>query len=444
MKVVAKVLLLFIIVSCNVDTKNNIPENNAPEIELHGESIVIVDINQEYVEPGFSAYDKEDGDLTLQVVITDNINNNTAGNYFIEYSVSDNDGKTVIVRRKIVIAPYKVLRNVFFFIGDGMGENHIKAASIYKTGEQGSLCFESFPVIRKIRTKSANKRITDSAAAATALSTGFKVNNGVISKSIPGDNSDLETILEFYKTNGFKTGLITTSTITHATPAAFGAHQNDRSMVNEIALDYFTKTKPNLLLGGGLNGVSEKMAINNGYLLVTNKTEMDNLIWDIGIDYVSGQFGSYHLPSVYDGDYSKLPHLNGMVSFGLSGYNNSINGLFLMIEGARIDHFSHNNDLVRTIHEVLEFSASVKVALDWASTRDDTLVIVTSDHETGGLSVVKNNGSNTLPTVKWSTSGHTAVEVNAYVYGLYSELFSDISDNTDFNSVLKKAYFYGR
>lgn len=418
---------------------NNI--SNLPEILLRGESVVTLEPFSVFNEPGFIAIDLEDENLSGNVTILDNTDYNTPGNYFIEYSVSDSDNNRATATRKIVISPYKVLKNVIFFIGDGMGKNHIKAASIFKTGFEGKLVFESFPVIRSITTHSANSEITDTGAAATAIGTGKKVNNRVLSKNLPGDGSNLDTILEFYKDAGFKTGILTTVAITKATTAAFASHQDSISMVEEIALEYFTQTRPNFLLGGGGYGVSEALALDNNYLFLQNRDQMNNLEWNIKSDYISGQFGNDHLPSEYKGDYSELPHLSEMVSFILTGYDESINELFLLVEGARIDDFSHTNSITYTIPEVLEFEQSVKLVYDWAVERDDTLIIVASDHETGGLKLVRNLGNMYFT---WSTRGHTSSEVNAYFYGLYSELFKDIEDNTDFYSILKKVYLYSR
>jgi alkaline phosphatase len=108
------------------------------------------------------------------------------------------------------------------------------------------------------------------------------------------------------------------------------------------------------------------------------------------------------------------------------------NGFFLMIEGGRIDHAGHQNDLIRNIGEVLELSDTVEHVIDWAIDHPDTLVIVTADHETGGLSVTQNNGVGNLPSVTWSTTGHTATPVPAYVWGSDAQrIAKQIDDNTD-------------
>jgi alkaline phosphatase len=326
--------------------------------------------------------------------------------------------------------------NIIFIIGDGMGFEQVKAAGMYDNGIEGTLLFETFPYQAEMTTYSANSSITDSAAAATAIATGVKVNNGVISMAIPGDGSELYTLLEYFRDNGKRTGLITTTYMTHATPAAFGAHEPSRGNTNEIATDYLQQTLPNALFGGGSYGMSVAGAISAGYTTVTNYTEMQNL--DTGIvTMVSGQFGSYHLPYEYDyfigtdTGYEILPHLSEIAETALDILDNDPDGFFLMIEGGRIDHAGHNNQIERNIFETIEFTNTVQVVADWAQARSDTFILVTADHETGGLTVTQNNGQGVFPTVSWSTTGHTGVNVPVYALGKNADMVSGILDNTD-------------
>lgn len=328
--------------------------------------------------------------------------------------------------------------NIIFFIGDGMGTAQMDAASIYKSGETGKLSFEDFPVSAAVTTFSADSAVTDSAAAATAMATGAKVNNGVISQAIPGDGSDLKTLLEFFRSYGLSTGLVTTAYITHATPAAFGAHTDSRNNTTEIALDYFTQTKPNLLLGGGANGVSRLLAENNGYTVVTGRKELLSLN-TAQVIYLSGQFGADHLPFQLDG-LGTLPCLSEMLQAALKFLGRNPNGFFLMVEGGRIDHACHANDIQRMVFEMIEFDYTVQLARNWVSTRNDTLIVVTADHETGGLSVVQNNGAGIMPTVSWTTTGHTAVDVKVFAMGAHADKLATVEDNTDFYPILKDIY----
>ncbi len=328
-----------------------------------------------------------------------------------------------------------VPRNILLFIGDGMGPEQVRAAGMYRYGQAGALLMESFPYTSTMTTHSANSDVTDSAASATAMATGHKVDNGVISQALPGDGRDLETLTEFFHAHGKSVGLVSTAFATHATPAAFAAHATHRSHFDQIARDYLTAIRPEVLMGGGANGLSPANAAAAGYTVVTTREEMAAL--DPQTDFVSGQFGDSHLPYEYDyatgssGGYDTWPHLDEMVSQTLMLLEDDPDGFFLMVEGARIDHAGHLNDLPRNIYETLAFDAALQAAYAWAADREDTLIIVTADHETGGLIVLENNGAGNFPTVQWTTTGHTATEAPVYAWGVNAGLARRAADNTD-------------
>lgn len=328
-------------------------------------------------------------------------------------------------------------RNVIFLIGDGMGFGHVQAGGMYLNGSAGTLCFESLPYQAQVRTYSANSSITDSAAAATALATGIKVNNGVIAMAYPGDGRELQSLLEFYKARGASIGLVTSDAMTGATPAGFGAHESDRNNSSQIAGDYLNRSRPNILLGGGGVGMTTSAAIAAGYAVVTDSVGMLTVDTNL-VTLLSGQFGSGSMPYEYVG-LGSLPHLSQMAATALDVLDNDPDGFFLLVEGGNIDHAAHDNILVRDVHEVVEFNNAVQVALDWADGRTDTLVIVTADHETGGLSIVQNNGKGNLPTVSWSTGGHTGVNVGAWATGYNAEYVTGILDNTQFFRIITAA-----
>lgn len=324
--------------------------------------------------------------------------------------------------------------NIILFIGDGMGPEQVKAAGMFVYGSPGTLFFESLPYRGELTTYSASSSVTDSAAAATALASGIKVNNGVISMAYPGDGSELFTLLERYKAQGRSTGLVTTTYMTHATPAAFGAHEPSRANTSEIAADYLNQTRPDVLLGGGANGLSVSAALGAGYTVVENRTELLSLDTE-SATMVSGQFGSGHLPYEFDG-LGDLPHLADMTVVALDILDNDPDGFFLVVEGGRIDHACHSNDIHRALPEVVEFDRAVQKAMDWAQARNDTLVLVTADHETGGLTLLANNGAGAYPTVSWSTGGHTSTNVPVYAWGVNAEGIGGIMDNTDIFDVV--------
>ena len=320
-------------------------------------------------------------------------------------------------------------KNVIFCIGDGMGFEAVKAAGYYAYGKTGALSFEAFPHHAEMATYAANSPMTDSAAAATAMATGHKVNNGVISMEFPGSGAPLKTLLEISKAQGKWTGLVSTTYITHATPAAFAAHNPQRNNLADIAHDYLHLTRPNVLLGGGGNGLTEKDAEAAGYTVVTDREGLLHLDTETE-NRVSGQFGDTNIPYMFDGP-NALPHLSEMVRVALDILSNAQEGFFLLVEGGRIDHAGHSNDIERNILETIEFSKTVQTIIDRVSRRDDTLILVTADHETGGLKVHKNNGKGHVPEISWSTGGHTVSNVPLYGWGRNAERVEGIMNNTD-------------
>lgn len=347
-------------------------------------------------------------------------------------------GRSVIVLLGLLLvlvtgAPAKggSARNVILCIGDGMGAEQVRAAGCFAGAP---LSFESFPVRSDMATFSANSKVTDSAAAATAMAAGEKANNGVVSIALPGDEAELETLLERFQRSGKRVGLVTTTYITHATPACFGAHEPKRSNLAEIAEDYMNQARPNVLLGGGGKGMSPEAARSAGYTVVTDRAGLKGL--DLSAEtHISGQFGEGNLPYTYDGT-GDLPGLAEMTTAALGLLEKDSDGFFLMVEGGRIDHSGHANDLSRNLHETLAFDEAVRAIAAWAEDRDDTLVVVTADHETGGLNVVKDLGKGHEPEVTWSTKGHTAVLVPVYAAGCQAGLFEAVTNNTQIHHVL--------
>ncbi len=344
-------------------------------------------------------------------------------------------------------------KNVILMIGDGMGPEQVKAAGMYLNGAAGTLNFELFPSQAVQTTFAANSSVTDSAAAGTAMAAGVKVNNGVISLAIPGDRSELPTMLEIFKAQGKSTGLVTTTYTTHATPASFGAHETSRHNNNQIGQDYLNQTRPNVLFGGS-HGSLNATDINNdpGYTLVENRAEL-NALNTSAEPFVAGLFGAGHLPFEYDYDqgtntgYDTLPHLSEMTSTALDLLGNDPDGFFLMVEGGRIDHAGHSSNFDpllktgRNIFETIEFANAIQEVVDWANLNDpglaNTLILVTADHETGDLTVTENNPTaGILPDVTWGSTSHTGVNVPLVALGVNSELVSGVHDNTDLLAIV--------
>ena len=322
------------------------------------------------------------------------------------------------------------IRNVILCIGDGMGPEQVKAARCFMGT---NLVFETFPYQSRVTTAAAGGVLTDSAAAGTALATGRKANVGVISLALPGDGREIETLLEHFNKLGKSTGLVTTSYLTDATPAAFGAHETSRTNKAGIANDYLWQTRPNVLFGGGGNGLAVAAAQAAGYRVVTDAASLAALSGVVD-SHVVGLFGSGPLPYVYDG-LGALPQLSQMTATALGILDKDPDGFFLMMEGGNIDHAGHANDLPRGVAETVAFGEAVRAIVVWAQGRADTIILVTADHETGGLTVLADNGAGVLPTVAWGTGGHTFTPVPVYGLGVNAGLVTQTVDNVDIHSV---------
>jgi len=326
--------------------------------------------------------------------------------------------------------------NIILLIGDGMGFAQVKASSLFETGTEEGLSFQTFPVQAEVKTAAFGGVVTDSAAAATAMATGHKVINGVISTALLGD---FETLLEYYKRFGKRVGLVSTAHITHATPAAFGAHNPDRGNYDDIAADYLTQSRPHVLFGGGGKGMSPEEAETAGYVVVDTTAELTGIDSETA-GFVSGQFGVGHLPYSFDG-LGSLPTLRQMTEKALEILENDADGFFMMIEAGRIDHASHGNDIIRTVYETIELSDTISMLLEWADGRNDTVILLTADHETGGLTVTEETAIGVTPVVSWSRGGHTGVNVPLYAWGKNADLFDvGILDNTDIYRIIIENY----
>jgi len=322
------------------------------------------------------------------------------------------------------------IRNVILCIGDGMGPEQVKSACCFAGT---NLVFEGFPYQSRVTTFAADGALTDSAAAATALATGHKVYDGVLSLALPGDGSEVETLLEHFSKLDKSTGLVTTSYMTDATPAGFGAHESSRGDYAEIANDYLGQTRPNVLFGGGGNGLDVTAAQGAGYRVATDAVSLAALKGSLG-EHVAGLFGEGPMPYVYDG-LGDLPTLSQMTEVALDRLSKDPDGFFLMVEGGLIDHACHANDLPRCVMETLAFDEAVRVIVAWAKSRTDTLVLVTADHETGGLTVLADNGVGVYPDVEWGTGGHTFTPVPVYGLGVNAGLVVKTVDNVDVHGV---------
>ncbi len=343
-------------------------------------------------------------------------------------------------------------RNIIIMIGDGMGFEHVKAGGYLAHGRAGSLVMETLPHRGEVMTHSAPREdappdarpVTDSAAAGTAFATGHKVYNGVLSLAIPGDQAPYQTAVQAFAAEGKMTGLVTTAYIGDATPAAFGAHAAKRGDRIAVYHGYLETVRPNLIMGGGESNIASPLTVDRvgaaGFELVTDRAGLAALqpgaclrmmgLFSFGnMPYEAQKRAGATQPAL--AAMLDTPSLAEMTRTAIDLLAVDPDGFFLMVEEALIDKASHKNDADLTIPQVVEFDKAVQAVMDWAADRDDTLVLVTSDHECGGLAVVSGNGPGQLPEVTWSTTGHTGANVPIYAWGVGAEKVGGVLDNTD-------------
>lgn len=313
-------------------------------------------------------------------------------------------------------------------IGDGMSTPQIYTAMM---SCDSTTSFERFPVSGLVKTNSKSHKITDSAAGGTAIATGHKTNNGVIGMN--ADSIPVPSILEILHDKGLKTGIIATSYITHATPASFVAKNINRNNYEEIANDFANSDKVDLLIGGGRQHFYKR---NDSVNLISKMQSDGWKYYDtlINIDTLAEKI----LVLADEGHIQPYPRrgefLPDATSVALKALDNK-NGFFLMIEGSQIDFACHDNDSAYLVNEMLDFNATINTVLDYAEENPNTLVIVTADHETGGLSIVDPNENYSKTNLHFSNGSHSPLLVPIFAFGPGASSFTGIMDNTD---IIKK------
>ncbi len=317
-------------------------------------------------------------------------------------------------------------KNIILLIGDGMGTPQVYAGY---TAKHGNMNITNMPVSGFSVTYSANDYITDSGAGGTALSSGIKTNNASIGVDVNG--KPVETILEMAEKRGLSTGLISTSAITHATPASFIAHTANRSKYADIAFD-FLKTDIDVFIGGGYNHFAHRADSLNlidslkarGYFVARDLKDVDIP----STQRLAALLADEHMPRMSKGRGNMLPDATEMA---LKILKRNKKGFFIMVEGSQIDWGGHDNDVAYIVDEVVDFDNAVGKALQFAAKDGETLVIVTADHETGGLGLIGGNIATGDVQGAFLTKDHTATMVPLFAFGPGSELFTGVMQNTD-------------
>lgn len=352
-------------------------------------------------------------------------------------------------------------RSMILLIGDGLGEGQRQAARWFSQGMEGRLVMDELPMQGWSETSSANNPVTDSAAAATAMACGIKTNNGVL--GMTPTLQAVANILEEAQGQGKSVGLITTTQLTNATPAGFVAHVPRRTMEAEIALQ-MVAAKADVLLGGGENQFLPKDQIGcypapgwrtdrrnlveearaAGYAVVCTP-EAFALLDPATVPKLFGAFADEALSRPF------APSLAAMTEKALAILSRNPNGFLLMIEGGQIDWACHVHDAQALIADVLGLDETVSLAWNFAAQNQETLVIATADHETGGVAVSleptgtpDENGPWRMPDgtpfwVSWQTSGHTGANVPLNAGGPLCLELSGTFPNTHIFEVMHQA-----
>ena len=321
--------------------------------------------------------------------------------------------------------PATTPKNIIFMVGDGMGTAQVFAGL---TANHGTLNLTRCTAIGFQKTQSADAFVTDSGAGATAFAIGKKTKNGAISVDV--QDKAYPTILETAKQNGRATGIVVTCSITHATPACFYAHVPSRSQNEDIAAQ-LTTSDVDVFVGGGRAYFDARTDGKN--LVETLKTK-GYQVADPTEDFTKTASGKL---AVFTADHEprKLSEGRGDVLFNgtqtaFKLLNQNKSGFFMVIEGSQIDWGGHENDARYVVAEMLDFDKTIGAVLDFAQQDGRTLVVITADHETGGLAVVDGDMASGNVQGSFSTGDHTGVMVPVFAYGPGADAFIGIYENT--------------
>ncbi|WP_433825869.1 alkaline phosphatase [Actinoplanes sp. CA-015351] len=373
-------------------------------------------------------------------------------------------------------------RNVIFINGDGMAAAHREAARLYYAGLNGRLVMDQLPYSGQLTTSPDDPEtaITDSAAGASAWATGVATYNGAI--SVDTDGNPLPTLGAQAKAAGKATGLVTTAQVTDASPAAFFSNAVDRAAQDDIARQYLERSKPDVILGGGEDwwlpagtpgAYPDQPAEDPAEGSRGTKGNLINQAKAAGYQYVStprqlaaarpgkllGLFANeemFQQRAEGAGDiYSPVVSLSAMTKKALQNLSADRDGFFLLIEEEAVDEFAHNNNARRTLQAMGELDKAVAVARAYAANHRDTLVVVTGDHETGGLAIedvdaadesvdedgpFAVHGTGFQFFVDWTTKSHTGQSVPVTAFGPGAERFTGQHPNTYVHEILQPLF----
>ena len=339
---------------------------------------------------------------------------------------------------------------IFLFIGDGMGMSHVAVAEYYLSNQAGKLGGElltmtTFPYFGSATTYSADNNVTCSSASGTAIACGEKTRNGMVGMN--QDSVAIKSMAYELKEDGYKIGIITTVPVNHATPSAFYAHNISRKNTYEISQEIPSSGFEFFAASGfleikGKNGdlpSTDTFLEENGYNVCYGLGEF-NAESASAEKMVLCQYSAMAKDAdnyVSDVEYAQNMGLADMLKAGMQ-FLGEDKPFFFMCEGGRIDWEAHANNAMPMIEEIIDFDQAIKVAYEFYQQHpDETLIVVTADHETGGVALGKGKKElnwedpNELKFIKWTTTGHTGGPVPVYAIGKGAEKFNGRMDNTD-------------
>lgn len=323
-------------------------------------------------------------------------------------------------------------KNLILFIGDGMGLAHIYSSM---TANGGSLFLQNFTHCGFSKTYSSSDYITDSGAGGTALACGVKTYNGAI--GVGPDKKPVPNIREMAEKKGLKTGLVSTSAINHATPASFLAHQVSRNNYEEIAAE-FLNTNIDVFIGGGVKFFEKRKDGRNlskelkdkGYQVLYKMEDIQK----IKSGKLAGLTAEEHNPAMPERGEMLVPATQTAINLLSQGDK----GFFLMVEGSEIDFLAHNNNAPGVVRETLDMDKAIGAALDFAAKDKHTLIIVTADHETGGMTINEGNNQTGDFTARFTSPEHTGVCVPVFAFGPGADQFGGFMENAEVGNKMMK------
>lgn len=323
-------------------------------------------------------------------------------------------------------------KNVVFLIGDGMGISQVYAGMV---ANGNKLNLEQCAYSGFSKTYSFDKFTTDSGAGGTALACGVKTKNGMIGMS--PDSVAVQSVLELSSRNKLATGIVVACAVTHATPASFIAHQVNRNMYYEIAADYL-KTDIDVFIGGGRKYFEDREDGRN----LTNELKAKGYHIAYKLSDVKSAKAGKLAGLLYDDQNPNMPERGTMLPDATMAAINILDdnkkGFFLMVEGSQIDWAAHDNNSRQVVKEMLDFDQTIGRVLDYARKDGNTLVIITADHETGGMALLNGKfGSDDLRAV-FATKDHSGIPVPVFAYGPGAENFTGFMENTSFKAKLQR------